>query len=944
MGFKYPISPAIDLGGSGRISEHDARRQYETAREILVRLVSQPGLILADEVGMGKTFVALAVAASVALQDAKNRPVVIMVPSSLREKWPRDFVTFKEACLKNTQFNYGSADSPVTLLKLLGADRAKRPHVIFLTHGAMSRDLKDGWVKLAIIYRALHRRHGTEPIRRGLSRCLGNLLNMRHIKEPVWDDLLGQDPVHWLAILHKHGIDPENDGDSSNDLDPVPNSLREMIWEQPADDVFHALQAIPLRKTESYDDRIRDARSAINKACRKIWSQSLKRSRLDLPLLILDEAHHLKNGHTRIASLFRDNDAEADADELTKGELAESFARMLFLTATPFQLGHHELIAVLQRFKGIQWGGQFAPTIDKGTYANTLDTLLNSLDQAQYVAMQFDAAWGKLTQEDLKAGGRDFTDSSSWWEAALSKSPDTEPGQEVKNQFFALKEKMKTAEQLLSHWIIRHIKPRILNTGDGAIERRLRFVGRSILPQQAASATTGLEMNPESWLPFLLASRAVATSPESRPVYSEGLSSSYEAFLDTKRQRAGDGNAIDSDDDCPLITPAGANETIQWYLHHIQQAIPLGSLADSLAHPKVEATVARTMDLWVKGEKVVVFCHYIATGKSLRRGISHAIKKWVIQKAAELLQCQEGEAEHRLEKIGDQFFRGESAIRKALDQEVTSIISKYPDLLEFSDKLNRIVRRNIRTPTFLVRFFPLGQGFDERSIANAFSGKDESGLMLREVVDGFFQFLSERKSQERSDYIEACLTITPRTTVAADTAKVYGPDEDIDDRSDIIMPNVRLANGATRQETRQKLMLAFNTPFYPEVLIASSIMAEGVDLHLNCRNIIHHDLCWNPSTLEQRTGRIDRIGSKMERSGRSINVYLPFIAETQDEKMFRVVMDREKWFNVVMGEKVETSFAVTEKLAERLPLPDRVVEELMFDFSVVGEGEIKNVA
>ena len=50
-------------------------------------------------------------------------------------------------------------------------------------------------------------------------------------------------------------------------------------------------------------------------------------------------------------------------------------------------------------------------------------------------------------------------------------------------------------------------------------------------------------------------------------------------------------------------------------------------------------------------------------------------------------------------------------------------------------------------------------------------------------------------------------------------------------------------------------MLAFNTPFFPEVLVASSVMAEGVDLQQDCRHVIHHDLDWNPSTLEQRTGR-----------------------------------------------------------------------------------------
>ena len=85
----HPFLPDIHLFVEGRIEEQDARRQELTAREILRRLANQPGLVLADEVGMGKTFVALAVAASVALSDSQRRPVVVMVPPSLKESGHR---------------------------------------------------------------------------------------------------------------------------------------------------------------------------------------------------------------------------------------------------------------------------------------------------------------------------------------------------------------------------------------------------------------------------------------------------------------------------------------------------------------------------------------------------------------------------------------------------------------------------------------------------------------------------------------------------------------------------------------------------------------------------------------------------------------------------------------------------------------------------------------
>jgi len=77
-------------------------------------------------------------------------------------------------------------------------------------------------------------------------------------------------------------------------------------------------------------------------------------------------------------------------------------------------------------------------------------------------------------------------------------------------------------------------------------------------------------------------------------------------------------------------------------------------------------------------------------------------------------------------------------------------------------------------------------------------------------------------------------------------------------------------------------------------------MAEGVDLHLHCRHVFHHDLDWNPSVLEQRMGRLDDLGSKAAKTKLPIIVDEPFIEATQDEKQFRVVKDRLRWFNAVM--------------------------------------------
>ena len=94
----WTLSPKVSLRND-RVSDADADRQQQTAAEILRRLADQPGLVLADEVGMGKTYVALAVATSVLEATRRKRPVVVMVPPAVAEKWPTEWAVFAERCL-----------------------------------------------------------------------------------------------------------------------------------------------------------------------------------------------------------------------------------------------------------------------------------------------------------------------------------------------------------------------------------------------------------------------------------------------------------------------------------------------------------------------------------------------------------------------------------------------------------------------------------------------------------------------------------------------------------------------------------------------------------------------------------------------------------------------------------------------------------------------------
>ena len=263
------------------------------------------------------------------------------------------------------------------------------------------------------------------------------------------------------------------------------------------------------------------------------------------------------------------------------------------------------------------------------------------------------------------------------------------------------------------------------------------------------------------------------------------------------------------------------------------------------------------MNLWEQGEKVLVFCHYIQTGKALRNYISQEMENRIIQLGSRKMKCPRNEVIERLNRIGERFYK-DSSLKNTFYHNMKIILDRYGEI----NKEQRIlikdaVFRYLRTPSFLVRYFPLTQArFTEQTMKKALRTIGTGDESLEGLIERFVHFQARKCNYEdRKSYLEALDSVQSGYILGEDLDAEEGEESKVK-----IVPNVRLVNGSTKQQARQTLMLTFNTPFFPEVMIASSVMAEGVALHLHCRYIIHHDLCWNPSTLEQRTGRIDRIG------------------------------------------------------------------------------------
>lgn len=919
-----------------RVPKEDGVRQTVTAVEILQRFKRQPGVILADEVGMGKTFVAMAVAAATIMERrAKGPVVVVMVPPSLKEKWPKDWAVFCEKCLSpkaRVIMRCDKADSGLSFLKLIDDVPEKRANIIFLTHGALHRALDDGFAKLAVIKRAFKGRSSLSAQRANFERFAGRLLRMSGKIDRLAPELLGtllERPYdEWLRIIHRaHGELKSQIID-----DPVPLHLAQALDDldpQKVKALADALQAMPLRESPYIVERLKAVRHELSVLLSGVWKELLCKASFRSPLLILDEAHHVKNPATRLASLFVDDEAAAESEFFKSGgALGGKFDRMLFLTATPFQLGHDELMHILNRFEGISWLSRRRPLLDRAAFKAELKELATALDDSQSSALRLDKVWGKLKSGHMVDGNGTVLNHDLWWESIKHRSDDEGLIGQIVRQVSATKTTMCLAEKRLRPWVTRSIKARTFADAP-EVQRRLLLPGAAI---SDLSQESGLEIDETVLLPFLLAGRAqmiLAASKHGRALFAEGLSSSFEAYFETRD------SDTDIEDEVELTTDsASKSEDVQWYLGQMDDSLRAEGRALADRHPKIRATAECVLRLWLQGEKSLVFCHYRATGRALRQHISSLINEEVIKLSKKKLgNLSLNEVQSALERIGKRFSEGR--VRDRVEAALRNIVAPHQNQLDLgqADRIVEVMRRFVRTPSFLVRYIDISKKNLADAFDRAIERSDVGGLSLRVRLDDFCHFLSSRCiREEREEYLKALESIQTGSYYGAEVTKVF---DEAERRTNgrrgkvALLPNIRLANGEVHNDTRRKLLLAFNAPLFPEILIASSVLSEGVDLHLNCRYVIHHDLSWNPSTLEQRTGRVDRIGSKAEKEKKSINVYQPYVAATQDEKMFRVVKDRDRWFQILMGDKFEIDEYSTEAMASRIPLPEVVQTELI---------------
>lgn len=95
---------------------------------------------------------------------------------------------------------------------------------------------------------------------------------------------------------------------------------------------------------------------------------------------------------------------------------------------------------------------------------------------------------------------------------------------------------------------------------------------------------------------------------------------------------------------------------------------------------------------------------------------------------------------------------------------------------------------------------------------------------------------------------------------------------------------------------KQDLIDEFRESDSIKVLLSSEVASEGVDLQF-CRFLVNYDLPWNPMKIEQRIGRLDRIGQKADQ----IHIWNLCYENTIDQRILDRLFSRLDIFRMALG-------------------------------------------
>jgi superfamily II DNA or RNA helicase len=134
--------------------------------------------------------------------------------------------------------------------------------------------------------------------------------------------------------------------------------------------------------------------------------------------------------------------------------------------------------------------------------------------------------------------------------------------------------------------------------------------------------------------------------------------------------------------------------------------------------------------------------------------------------------------------------------------------------------------------------------------------------------------------------------------------------------------SVVVIHGGIPREARRAAIAAFNSDPLVRVMIANDAAGEGVNLQRGAHLMVNYDLPWNPNRIEQRFGRIHRIGQT-----EVCHLWNLCAANTREGEVYRRLLEKLEEARTALGGKV---YDVLGELFEGQALRDLLVDAIRY--------------
>ncbi|HYD94749.1 MAG TPA: DISARM system SNF2-like helicase DrmD [Noviherbaspirillum sp.] len=219
-----------------------------------------------------------------------------------------------------------------------------------------------------------------------------------------------------------------------------------------------------------------------------------------------------------------------------------------------------------------------------------------------------------------------------------------------------------------------------------------------------------------------------------------------------------------------------------------------------------------------------------------------------------------------------------SPVEQELYRAITEGTREYAQAngIEHGFLLSTPQRMVASSPAALLRTWR-DDGLDADALAVTMDETNEDEEILREASSGLKRWLARRALREfdlgeliRNDskFDELAQALNrflseDREAKAIVFTTFRGTARYLVDRLSAENVEAGLLMGGTEFD-KDAVVSAFRDDRNCRILVCTDVAAEGVDLQF-CRLVVNYDLPWNPMRIEQRIGRIDRIGQRSKR-------------------------------------------------------------------------------